>query len=134
MTRKSYFRRLHLMVRRLRVGTEIELSHHRRKRRGGGIALYVLGNVKHIVRRDSEEDFEVIWIEMRLNKVKCFIGCVYRALDESPEVFDYLDDVMRHATNNNLKVIVIGHLNCDINKTSRPTERLPEFAISNELE
>ena len=37
-----------------------------------------------------------------------------RAPDESLEVFDYLDDVMRDATENNLEVIVIGDLNCTL--------------------
>lgn len=100
--------------------SEIELSgysvyrHDRKNRRGGGVALYVLENVKHTLRRDLEDDFEAIWIEMQLNKVKYLIGCVYRAPDKSLEVFDYLDDVMRVATRSNLEVIVIGDLNCDI--------------------
>ena len=54
------------------------------------------------------------------------IGCVYRAPDESLEVFDYLDNVVRDAAKNSLEVIVIGDLNCDIFKTSRHTERLPD--------
>ena len=62
------------------------------------------------------------------------IVCVYRAPDESIEVFDYLDDVMRLATKNKLEVIVIGDLNCDINTTSRQTDRLLEFTMANELE
>jgi len=41
---------------------------------------------------------------------------------------------MRDATKNNLEVIVIGDLNCDIFKTSRQTERLLEFTMVNELE
>ena len=62
--------------------SEIELSgysvyrHDRRTRRGGGVALYVLENVKHTVRRDLEDDLEAIWIEMQLNKVKYLIACV----------------------------------------------------------
>ena len=41
---------------------------------------------------------------------------------------------MRDATKNNLEVIAIGDLNCDIFKTSRQTERLLEFTMVNELE
>lgn len=120
--------------------SEIELSdysvhrHDRKNRRGGGVAIHVLENVKHTVRRDLEDDFEAIWIEMQLNKVKYLIGCVYKAPDESLEVFNYLDDVMRDATKNNLEVIVIGDLNCDILNTSRQTERLLKFTIVNQLE
>ena len=66
--------------------------------------------------------------------MKRFIRCVYRTPDESREVFYYLDDVMRHATKNSLEVSVIGDLNCDINNTSRQTERLLKFTIANELE
>lgn len=66
--------------------------------------------------------------------MKRFIGCVYRTPDESREVFYYLDDVIRHATKNSLEVSVIGDLNCDINNTSRQTERLLKFTIANELE
>ena len=54
--------------------------------------------------------------------------------DESLEVFDYLDDVMRLATMNKLEVIVIGDLNCDMNATSRQKDRLLEFTMANELE
>ena len=66
--------------------------------------------------------------------MKRFIRCVYRTPDESREVFYYLDDVMRHATKNSLEVSVIGDLNCDINNTSRQTERLLECTMANKLE
>ena len=66
--------------------------------------------------------------------MKRFIRCVYRTPDESREVFYNLDDVMRHATKNSVEVSVIGDLNCDINNTSRQTERLLKFTIANELE
>lgn len=106
----------------------------RDNRRGEGVALYILDSANYTVRRDLEDDFEVIWIQMQLRKVNYLIGFVYRAPDESLEVFDYLDDVMRHATKNKLEVIIIGDLNCDINTTSRQTDRLMEFTMANDLE
>ena len=43
-------------------------SVHRLDRRnncmGGGVALYILDGAKHTVRRDLEDDFEVIWIQI----------------------------------------------------------------------
>ena len=60
---------------------------------------------------------------------------MYRAPDESLEIFDYLDDVVRYATRNKLEVIIVGELNCDcLNLTLRQTERLLEFMMANELE
>ena len=81
-------------------GYSVHRLDRRNDRRGGGVALYMLDGVKHTVRRDLEDNFEVIWIQMQLKKVNYLIGCVYRAPDESLEVFDYLDDVMRLATMN----------------------------------
>lgn len=46
-------------------------------------------------------------VKTRQTKMKYLIGCIYRAPEESLEVFDYLNDVMKHATNNSLEVIVI---------------------------
>ena len=66
--------------------------------------------------------------------MKYLIGCIYRAPEESLEVFDYLNDDMKHATNNSLEVIVISDLNCVINSTSRQTERLLECTMANKLE
>ena len=100
-------------------GYSVHCLDRRNNRRGGGVVPYILDGAKHTVRRDLEDDFEAIWIQMQLGKVNYLIGCVYRAPDESLEVFDYLDDVMRLATKNKLEVIVIGDLNCDINTTSR---------------
>ena len=60
---------------------------------------------------------------------------MYRAPDESLEIFDYLDDVVRYATRNKLEVIIVGDLNCDcFNLTLRQTERLLVFIMANELE
>ena len=73
-------------------------------------------------------------VKTRQTKMKYLIGCIYRAPHESLEVFDYLNNVMKHATNNSLEVIVIGDLNCDINSTSRQTERLLECTMANKLE
>ena len=41
---------------------------------------------------------------------------------------------MRLATKNKLEVVFIGDLNCDINITSRHTDRLLQFPTANELE
>lgn len=73
-------------------------------------------------------------VKTRQTEMKYLIGCIYRAPEESLEVFDYLNDVMKHATNNSLEVIVISDLNCDINSTSRQTERLLECTMANKLE
>ena len=116
------------------LGYSVHRLDRRNDRRGGGVTLYILDGVKHTVRRDLEDNFEVIWIQMQLKKVNYLIGCVYRAPDESLEVFDYLDDVMRLATMNKLEVIVIGDLNCDMDATSRQKDRLLEFTMANELE
>ena len=57
------------------------------------------------------------------------------APNESLEVFNYMDDVLRYATRNNLEVIILGDLNCDcLNTSLQQTTRLQEFLMANELE
>jgi hypothetical protein len=51
-------------------------------------------------RKNLEEDFEVIWLEIKLQETRFLIGCVYRAPDATLRIFDYLDYVMRYATRN----------------------------------
>ena len=59
-------------------------------------------------RRDLEAESEAIWIQAKLCKTDFLIGCIYRAPNESLEVFNYMDDVLRYATRNNLEVIILG--------------------------
>ena len=59
------------------LGYSVHRLDRRNDRRGGGVALYILDNVKHTVRRDLEDNFEVIWIQMQLKKVNYLIGCVF---------------------------------------------------------
>lgn len=102
------------------VDSEVEIAGYtvhrldrRNNRRGGGVAFYLLDGLKYTRRRDLEDSFEAIWIETRVRNTKYLFGCVYRAPDESLEIFDYMDDVLRYATQNNHEVIIIGDLNCD---------------------
>ena len=82
-----------------------------------------------------EQDSEAIWIQVQLCKTNFLVGCVYRAPNESLEVFDYLDDLLRYATRKNLEVIILGDLNCDyLNDSLGQTKRLLEFLAANELE
>ena len=107
----------------------------RNNRRGGGVALYLLDGLKYTRRKDLEEESETIWIQVQLCNTKFLIGCVYRAPDESLEVFDYMDDVLRYATRNKLEVIILGDMNCDcLNTSLKQTVRLQEFFMVNELE
>ena len=82
-----------------------------------------------------EEDSEAIWIQVQLCKTNFLVGCVYCTPNESLEVFDYLDDLLRYATQKNLEVIILGDLNCDyLNDSLGQTKRLLEFLAANELE
>lgn len=122
--------------------TEVEIEGYkierldRKQRRGGGVVLYLLDSLKFTRRRDLEEQhFEAIWVQLELSRTKYLIGCVYRAPDESLEVFDYLDDVLRYATRNQFETIILGDLNCDcLDNTLAQSERLEEFLTANELE
>ena len=99
------------------------------------VTLYLLEDLKYTRRKDLEEDSEAIWIQVQLCKTNFLVGCVYRALNESLEVFDYLDDLLRYATRKNLEVILLGDLNCDyLNDSLGQTKRLLEFLAANELE
>ena len=90
---------------------------------------------KYSRRRDLEAESEAIWIQAKLYKTDFLIGCIYRAPNESLEVFNYMDDVLRYATRNNLEVIILGDLNCDcLNTSLQQTTRLQGFLMANELE
>ena len=90
---------------------------------------------KYSRRRDLEAESEAIWIQAKLCKTDFLIGCIYRAPNESLEVFNYMDDVLRYATRNNLEVIILGDLNCDcLNTSLQQTTRLQGFLMANELE
>ena len=116
-------------------GFSVQRFDRKNNRRGGGVALYLSSRIKYTRREDLEEDFEVIWIQVQLKSSKYLIGCVYRAPDESLDIFDYFDDVVRYATINKLEVIIVGDLNCDcLNLTLRQTKRLLEFIMANQLE
>ena len=56
-------------------------------RRGGGVALYLLEDLKYTRRKDLEEDSEASWIQVQLCKTDFLVGCVYRAPNESLKVF-----------------------------------------------
>jgi hypothetical protein len=121
--------------------SEVEIygySLHRLDRcnkRGGGVALYLSNNLKYIRKSELEEGPEALWMQVELNNIRYLIGCVYRAPDESLEVFDYMDDVLRYATRNNLEVIILGDVNCDyLNASLKQSVRLNEFILENDLE
>ena len=79
--------------------------------RGGGVAFYLLDGLKYSRRR-------AIWIQAKLCNTNFLIGCIYRAPNEFLEVFNFMDDVLRYTTRNNLEVIILGDLNCDCLNTS----------------
>jgi hypothetical protein len=92
-------------------------------------------NLKYIRKSELEEGPEALWMQVELNNIRYLIGCVYRAPDESLEVFDYMDDVLRYATRNNLEVIILGDVNCDyLNASLKQSVRLNEFILENDLE
>ncbi|CAB4043715.1 Hypothetical predicted protein, partial [Paramuricea clavata] len=80
--------------------SEVEIygySLHRLDRcnkRGGGVALYLSDNLKYIRKSELEDGSEALWMQVELNNIRYLIGCVYRAPDESLEVFDDMDDVL----------------------------------------
>ena len=103
-------------------------------RRGGGVALFVLDGLKYSRRSDLEDDYEVVWIQEQLRKTKFWFRVFSRAPDESLQVFDDLNDVMRYATCENVEVITLRDMNCNVlDSTQRPNARLVEFVAANEL-
>ena len=71
-------------------GYTVQRRDRGQNRRGGGVALLVLDGLKYSRRKDLEDKHEVVWIQVQLRKTKYLVSCVYRAPDESLEVFDYL--------------------------------------------
>lgn len=62
----------------------------------GGCILYVIDGFNFKYCFEFEDyDFEVIWIEGKINKIKYVIGCVYRVLDVFvDDFFSYFNDVV----------------------------------------
>lgn len=116
------------------MDSEISIPGYTVQSRGGGVALFVLDGLKYSRRKDLEDKYEVVWIQVQLRKTKYLVSCVYRAPDESLEVFDYLDDVMRYTTCGNFEVIILGDMNCNfLDSNQRQNSRLVEFLAANEL-
>ena len=99
----------------------------RKQRCVGGVVLYLLESLKFTRQQDFEEhNFEAIWVQLELSRTKYLIGCVYRAPDESLEVFDYLYYVQRYTTGDQFEPIILGDLNCHcLNNTPAQTESDP---------
>ena len=115
-------------------GYTIHRFDHCDGRRGGGVAIYIMDSLKYTRRSDLEDSFEVIWIETRLHNVKYLFACVYKTPDKSLEIFDYMDDVLRCAIQDNYEVIIMGDLNSDkFNISLKQTETLSEFLMVNGL-
>ena len=65
-------------------GFSVQRLDRKSSRRGGGVAVYLAGDVKYGRRNDLEEDdFEALWIQVRLQNINYLIGCVYRAPSDS---------------------------------------------------
>lgn len=61
-----------------------------RNRHGGGVALYVLSSLAAIRRVDLEcNEFEIMWVELKLGKLKVFVVFV---IDHLVEISHILKD------------------------------------------
>jgi hypothetical protein len=89
----------------------------RKRRRGGGVAIYVADSVKSDIYSPPGDDpkFEVLWVKTCVTAVPCYIAALYHPPTSSKvgytvdNLLDYLscaiDNIVR--TNNNLAPIII---------------------------
>lgn len=80
---------------------------------GRGTILYISENINYKRRRDLEDkNFEVMWIEIKVNHKSTIIGSCYRSPSQTllirDQYFSYMDNVIERILNTNVDSIYFG--------------------------
>lgn len=87
----------------------------RKKRVGGGVAVYLSENVPFIRREDLETTLEVIWLEIQLPKSKPFIlGFVYRPPNAPAQWVEDYEDMLENVYTEEKEMIILGDFNINL--------------------
>ena len=95
-------------------------------KRGGGVCAYVRKELKTEVLKDysyiSDSNFHQLWLRVQLKKLKSIVVCVtYRPQDCPLNCFeDDLKPTYLQSIAFNKPIVILGDLNCDVLKESRP--------------
>ena len=109
-----------------------------RNRHGGGIIIFAQESIlsKYSTYLFSD-NLELACIEICLPKQKPFLLIYwYRPPDSHNDIFDKVEHLLENVEDKNTDYILIGDLNCDLNKTPKAhhTNRLLRIAEEYELE
>ncbi len=85
----------------------------------GGVAIYTRKELNCKPRPDLYiPDLEGIWCEIRHNKLKFLVSCIYRPPNSRRDYWDKIKDSIEGAklSSPGTNIVLMGDLNCDINK------------------
>ena len=87
-----------------------------RNRAGGGVAMYLKGNIVFKERPDlAEKDLEMIVVEVMLPNVKSFFVVVwYRPPNANSTIFQLFEAVLQKLDDTGSDYLLLGDMNCDM--------------------
>lgn len=87
---------------------------------GGGLAVYTNNSISFSRREDIENNnIENLWIEVYSLRTKFLLGLFYRPPNSAAEFWDYFEDVLDKASEQNLDLLILGDFNYDILKHNK---------------
>ena len=99
--------------------TGYEIVRLDRNRNGGGVAIYLKNNISFKLRNNIiPDEAEAICLEVKKPKTKSFlISTWYRPPNLDATFFEYFENFLRKADDENLEIIITGDFNCNLLKT-----------------
>lgn len=96
---------------------------------GGGVCAYVRSELKSKVVKElsyiSDQNFHQLWLTVQCKKMKSLVVCVTYRPDDSP--LSSFEDILKpnyiQAALLNKPIVILGDLNCDCLRVSRPESK-----------
>lgn len=87
------------------------IRNDRKKKRGGGVMMYVRTGIKYkVIAMSNRSDIEYLFVEMNINNNKVLIGIVYRPRGRLEEI----DKELEMICSNYSSIILMGDFNLDL--------------------
>lgn len=97
------------------------VRYDRTDRIGGGVVVYIRGNISFKRRHDLEiNNLEAVWVEVTIKNKTVLIGGVYRPPNSTVEYFNLIKESVDRAFNTNIKdILILGDFNYNmLNQTN----------------
>ena len=88
-----------------------------RDRHGGGVAMYIINEIKFLQREGMKTDFESLTVEIDIQYVKpILVTTIYRPPDSLVEIFEKNDGFLCKLESEDKESIIAGDMNCNLMK------------------